>query len=170
MARNVEIKARARDPMAIATKARELSGDPALALSQADTFFNCPDGRLKLRVSASGGGELIYYHRPDEAGPKTSDYEILRTPEPEPLRRLLATALGTRGEVRKKRRVFLVGQTRVHLDEVEGLGDFLELEVVLAAGETPEHGAAVAGELMRALGVEESDLVTGAYVDMLATP
>ncbi len=167
MARNVEIKARAHDPERVAARAQELSGDPAFKIQQTDTFFNCPNGRLKLRILGDGRGELIFYQRPDQTGPKTSQYEIWRTENPEPVRELLSAALGTRGEVRKKRSVFLVDQTRLHLDEVEGLGDFLELEVVLGDEEGTERGEGVARELMNALGVEDTDLVTGAYIDLM---
>jgi predicted adenylyl cyclase CyaB len=70
--------------------------------------------------------------------------------------------------VRKQRTLFLAGRTRIHLDRVEGLGDFLELEVVLAEGEPADAGVREARALMHALGVESSQLVEGAYVDLLA--
>ena len=70
--------------------------------------------------------------------------------------------------VTKTRLLFMVGQTRVHLDEVEGLGDFLELEVVLADGQTPAEGHYIAREIMAALEVQDEDLLTGAYADMIA--
>ena len=77
-------------------------------------------------------------------------------------------ALGVSGTVRKRRTLFLAGNTRIHLDEVEGLGDFMELEVVLAEGESVEEGQAIAYRLMAQLGVEKEKLLTGAYLDMLA--
>jgi len=78
-------------------------------------------------------------------------------------------ALGVRGVVKKKRRLFLVGQTRVHLDEVDGLGHFVELEVVLRVNQSEEQGRKIAQELMRQLEISESDLLSGAYVDMIKT-
>ncbi|PKU28596.1 c-jun-amino-terminal kinase-interacting protein 2 [Limosa lapponica baueri] len=80
---------------------------------------------------------------------------------------VLGQALGVLGVVRKERLLYLVGQTRVHLDSVEGLGDFLELEVVLTEEQTVEDGERVAQQLMKELGIEEQDLISGAYLDLL---
>ncbi|KAM6385893.1 adenylate cyclase CyaB-like isoform 1-T1 [Alca torda] len=80
---------------------------------------------------------------------------------------VLGQALGVLGVVRKERLLYLVGQTRVHLDHVEGLGDFLELEVVLTEEQTLEDGERVARQLMKELGIEEQDLISGAYMDLL---
>ncbi|XP_051629705.1 LOW QUALITY PROTEIN: uncharacterized protein LOC127463821 [Manacus candei] len=136
-------------------------------LVQADTFFRVPRGRLKLRRTQDGRGELIFYERPDTAGPKLSSFTITPTADPDGLEAVLAQALGVLGIVRKERLLYLVGQTRVHLDRVEGLGDFLELEVVLRQEQSVQDGERVARELLRALGVGEHDLVSGAYLDLL---
>lgn len=167
MPANVEIKARLRDVAETRRRAAALADGPARELRQDDTFFPAARGRLKLRTFGPGSGELIHYDRPDATGPKTSSYAIVRTDDPDGLRSLLAGALGDVGRVRKVRTLFLVGQTRVHIDRVEGLGDFLELEVVLAAGQAPEAGVRIARELMERLGVHDGDLVAGAYVDLL---
>ena len=87
--------------------------------------------------------------------------------EPDSMREALERACGVRGRVRKERILVLVGQTRVHLDRVEGLGDFLELEVVLQDGQSEAEGRAIALLLMDRLGVPASDLVAGAYLDLL---
>jgi len=126
-----------------------------------------PEGRLKLRVFPDGKGELIAYRRPDSAGAKTSEYFLHRTADPESLSGLLATALGIRGVVRKRRLLYLIGRTRIHLDEVEGLGAFLELEVVLADGEEETKGEAIARQLLAELGVRDEDRVAKAYIDLL---
>ena len=81
---------------------------------------------------------------------------------------LLSAALGVRGEVRKRRTLLLSGQTRIHLDEVVDLGDFLELEVVLEPTQPAEDGELIARELMRRLDVRDEDLVEGAYLDLLS--
>ena len=167
MARNVEIKARIESIEAVLPLALDLADGPPEAIAQDDTFFTCAIGRLKLRVFADGRGELIAYARPDALGPKTSDYAIAPVAEPDALRATLARALGTGGRVIKQRTLLLVGRTRVHLDRVEGLGDFLELEVVLRDGESADDGVAVAHELLRALRVDAAQLVSGAYVDLL---
>jgi predicted adenylyl cyclase CyaB len=110
---------------------------------------------------------LIYYTRPNQEGPKRSEYHISHTSDPVNLKRVLALAYGIRGMVRKTRYLYLVGQTRIHLDHVEGLGQFMELEVVMREGQSDADGQAIAEGLMASLGVEKSDLLEGAYMDLL---
>ena len=167
MPSNIEIKARAEDFARKRELAERLAGGPPETVRQQDTFFPCASGRLKLRRLAADRGELIAYRRDDVAGTKQSDYLLYRTAEPAALRGVLAEALGTGKVVTKTRLLYLVGQTRVHLDEVEGLGTFLELEVVLTEGQAAEEGHRVAREIMAALEVREEDLVEGAYADLL---
>ena len=82
-------------------------------------------------------------------------------------KRVLELAYGIRGVVRKRRYLYLVGHTRVHVDDVEGLGHFMELEVVLQPGQSDADGQAIAERLMSDLGVEKEDLLEGAYMDLL---
>ena len=148
--------------------AQALSDDKHLQrIHQDDTFFAVPHGRLKLRVFGDGSGELIHYHRPDATGPKLSDYVLVPVAEPDSLRDALARACGLVGRVRKHRILVLVGPTRIHLDQVEGLGDFLELEVTLQNGQTEAEGTAIAHDLMARLGVQPHQLLEGAYLDLL---
>lgn len=167
MPANIEIKARVRDFAQIQLRAERLSNVPVEIIPQEDTFFVTPHGRLKLRVLSESHGQLIYYTRPDQEGPKRSDYQLYRTSDPEALKRVLTLAYEARGVVRKTRYLYLVGQTRVHLDDVAGLGQFLELEVVLEEGQSDAEGQRIAEELMASLGVEKSDLLEGAYMDLL---
>lgn len=167
MPRNIEIKARVPDMMALRARVAAIADGPAEALVQHDVFFAAASGRLKLRIFAGGKGELIYYERANTTGPKTSNYVLVPTVEPEQLRAVLNKLFGEAGEVRKRREVYLTGRTRVHLDDVEGLGNFVELEVVLREGEQESAGETEARELMQALGVRESDLAEGAYLDLL---
>ena len=166
-ARNVEIKARLTRPDWQHRRAAELADEGPEHLQQEDVFFNSPHGRLKLRFVSQRHGELIFYERPDESGPKVSSYEIVSSADPEKLKQILGAAYGIRSIVRKRRTVYLVGRTRIHLDEVESLGSFLELEVVLADNEAPERGLQVTNELLEDLRIAESDLVAEAYVDLL---
>ena len=168
MARNIEIKAHVPSIDALLTKVRALADHGPELIAQDDTFFACASGRLKLRMFADGRGELIAYVRPDANGPKASDYLITPVTDPESLRAVLTRALGVCGRVVKQRTLFLVGRTRVHLDRVDGLGEFLELEVVLTEGEDETLGVAEAHALLRHLQVDASLLVAGAYVDLLA--
>lgn len=169
MARNIEIKARIDSVDRIAEIAATLADQGPLEIAQDDTFFRCEKSadRLKLRTFAPDRGELIFYRRADSSCPKESFYLITPTATPDALRESLTLAWGQAGRVRKQRRLFLVGRTRVHLDRVEGLGEFLELEVVLQEGEPADAGVAEAHALMAQLGVAEGQLVQGAYVDLL---
>ncbi|MEP7103042.1 MAG: class IV adenylate cyclase [Burkholderiales bacterium] len=167
MARNVEIKARIDSIDAVLPLALALADGPPEPIAQDDTFFPCAIGRLKLRVFGDGHGELIAYQRPDASGPKTSDYAITPVADPDAMRATLARALGLGGRVIKRRTLLLVGRTRVHLDRVEGLGDFMELEVVLRDGESADDGVAEAHALLRRLQIDPDRLVSGAYVDLL---
>lgn len=168
MARNVEIKARVDSVDALLPLALACADGPPEYIAQDDTFFACAHGRLKLRVFADGRGELIAYQRPDATGPKTSDYAITPVADPDALRATLARALGMTGRVIKQRTLLKIGRTRVHLDRVDGLGDFLELEVVLRDGESADDGVAEAHALLARLAIDATQLVRGAYVDLLA--
>ena len=123
---------------------------------------------MKLRAFSSTDGQLIFYQRPNQAGPKESFFLISPTASPDSLREALSLAYGQAGRVRKHRTLYLVGRTRVHLDRVENLGHFLELEVVLSEGESPERGVEEAHNLMSSLGITNVQLIEGAYVDLLA--
>lgn len=164
---NIEIKARVHEYERLRLAAQKLSDTPCQDIPQEDTFFNCPRGRLKLRQLAADHGQLVYYQRPDTSGPKHSEYQIFETGNPEQLKQVLADACGVRGVVSKLRHLYLVGQTRIHLDEVEGLGSFVELEVVLQPGQTDADGQAIAKDLMQRLGIAEQDLLESAYMDLL---
>lgn len=168
MARNVEIKARVDDIDALRQAVQRLATSGPEDIVQDDTFFPCESGRLKLRVFSSEAGELIFYRRANDRGPKESFYLRAPTADPVALRDLLETAYGRSGQVRKRRALYLIGRTRIHLDVVEGLGDFLELEVVLEKEDATEDGVLEANGLLAELGIERSQLVEGAYVDLLS--
>src|SRR3954462_14035994 len=168
MARNVEIKARVENASMLIPPVAALASEAPLGIAQADTFFNCVTGRLKLRAFSNDSGELIFYRRLNQAGPKESFYIRSPTSSPETLRESLSLAYGQIGRIRKYRTLYLVGRTRVHLDRVEGLGHFLELEVMLVGDEPAEQGIREAGELMDQLGIQPAQLIEGAYIDLLA--
>jgi predicted adenylyl cyclase CyaB len=165
--KNIEIKARCDDLDRARRIARELGATLLGVVHQADTYFRVAQGRLKLREVSSGQAQLIYYRRPDERGPKVSDYEVLPVAEAEGLRQVLAEALGVKAQVHKRREILLLEDVRIHLDEVEGLGSFIELEVVVGEGETEAGCVTQAEELLRAFGVRASDLVSGSYADLV---
>jgi len=165
---NVELKARLADRPATEALLATISDTPPTTLRQRDTFFRCHHGRLKLRELDAGGGELIAYDRANLTGARESDYAIAAVADAAALHAVLSRTLGATTVVEKTRVLYRVGQTRVHVDEVAGLGDFLELEVVMRADQSPDEGRAIAVDLMRRLGIREGDLVAMAYADLLA--
>jgi predicted adenylyl cyclase CyaB len=167
MARNVEIKARVPGLDAIREKARSRASSAAEFLQQTDMFFEVPQGRLKVREFADGTGELIAYHRPNDRGPKESVYSRSPCQNAKALSQTLGKVLAVRGAVVKRREVIMLGRTRVHLDEVEGLGSFVELEVVLRECESVECGRLEADELLRVLDIPRHALIAEAYIDLL---
>ncbi len=168
MNRNIEIKAKIDSMSEVRTRAVAIATEGPFEIPQDDTFFACEQGRLKLRAFSNGEGELIFYRRADQQGPKESFFVRSPTASPESLREALALAYGQTGRVQKHRTLYLVGRTRVHLDQVKDLGDFLELEVVLEQGESADAGVKEAHQLMAQLGVKPSQLIEGAYVDLLS--
>ncbi|MBL8516689.1 MAG: class IV adenylate cyclase [Betaproteobacteria bacterium] len=167
MASNVEIKARVDDRAALIARVQAIATSGPTEIAQVDTFFHATHGRLKLREFGDGTGVLVFYDRPDATGPKESFYVLSQTNEPDTLRDALTRAHGQLGRVVKQRTLYLVGRTRVHVDRVDGLGDFMELEVVLREDESLEAGMEEAARIMATLGIAQEQLVKGAYFDLL---
>ncbi|KPJ02296.1 hypothetical protein RR46_08093 [Papilio xuthus] len=170
--RNIEIKAKVHNVEEICKKAEELSGGPCVIIKQDDVFYKVNDGRLKLRRFPDSSAVLVRYSRDDEGGPKLCNYDLLEfsadeNKKAEELDNILQKCLGIRGRVIKERKLYLVGQTRIHIDNVQDLGNFMELEVVLEPEQTIEEGEAIAKELQNKLGVKNEDLLKGAYMDLL---
>jgi adenylate cyclase class IV len=173
MARNIEVKLRINSVQALLPRVlalAELNDRTPQLIEQDDCFYGVPHGRLKLRrlvqAPAPATAELIHYQRPNEAAARTSDYVRVPVPDPEALHEALTRALGVTGRVRKQRWLVLAGATRIHLDRVEGLGDFLELEVVLREGQPEQQGHAQAQGLLKALGLDQEPLLAGSYLDL----
>lgn len=168
LARNIEIKARIPSIDAVMPRARVLARHDAELIAQDDTFFAVPHGRLKLREFADGSAELIHYQRADTQDAKLSDYRRVSVPDAAALREALQRALGVIGRVRKQRWLLLAGQTRIHLDRVDGLGEFMELEVVLRGDQSEADGVRIAEQLMHELGLADAEPIAGAYLDLTA--
>jgi predicted adenylyl cyclase CyaB len=168
MPRNIEIKAKVNNINHLRLLIEKIAETPVQLIFQEDTFFYSPSGKLKLRIYAPDRGELIYYQRPDQDGLKGSNYIISPTTEPHALKEVLASAYGVRGVVQKQRELYRVGQTRIHIDRVEGLGEFLELEFVMQKDQTDAEGVETLEHLMDKLGIERKDLINCAYIDLLS--
>jgi adenylate cyclase class 2 len=169
--RNIEIKARCGDLDAARAAAQSLGAEPAGTVNQLDTYFRVPNGRLKLREINGERAELIWYVRPDHADARASDYSIVPvTPDAVgSLKRTLATALTVRGEVRKRRELWLWHNVRIHLDTVEHLGTFIEYEAVIGSGEGGDERTAHERlrQLSEVMNVRDEDRLAQSYSDLL---
>lgn len=175
--RNLELKVRlGRDGDADAVRARavEAFGVGFTELRQIDAYFVVAHGRLKVRRIDGPGhlssAELIAYSRPDESGPRWSDYHRVPVPAGDvaALLAALGATCGALAVVRKRRSVAVVERTRIHIDRVEALGAFVELETMVTG--TVADGATADEELARiarALGLDAFEVVAGSYSDMM---
>ena len=170
MAKNVEIKARVSAKAFADLKERVagLADGDSVVLKQVDSFFASQKGRLKIREFSDGKAELLYYERENLLGPKTSLYTRIEINSATELKGLLAASNGLLGVVAKQRELFFIGRTRIHLDEVEMLGTFLELEVVLNESETSATGMVIADDLMASLQILPEQLISNSYFDLLS--
>ncbi len=134
---------------------------------QVDTYFHCTHGRLKLRQIDGHAAQLIAYERPDDKQAKASDYRLVPVANPETLKQALTAALGVKTVVEKRREVFLYQNVRIHLDDVTGLGSFLEFEAVLGTGIDDAKGHAQLEFLRERFGIGPDDLLEGSYSDLL---
>ncbi len=168
MPANIEVKARVPVVAILEDRLGALAGEPAANVTQEDVFFAVPKGRLKLRRESNQSGEFIYYQRADESGPKYSAYFRSRPDDLAETEDELRRLFGAKAIVRKTRRLYWVEGARIHLDEVDGLGSFVEIEVPVR--DDGEHRArAQAAHLMKLLGIDDEDLVSEAYEDLLTS-
>ena len=135
---------------------------------QKDTYFNVPDGRLKLR-QGNIENSLIFYNRPNQEGPKQSDFYLSKISDGSATEQLLAKALGIKVVVEKNRKIFFIDNVKIHLDEVPGLGSFVEIEAgnLNDPGKTIEDLHAQCNYYMQAFEIEKADLIDHSYSDML---
>jgi homotetrameric cytidine deaminase len=164
--RNVELKARDPDPARSLARARAVGAEDHGELRQRDTYFAAPRGRLKLREQEPGGAELIAYERSDAAEARESRYRIAPVSDGPALRDALAAALGVTVVVDKRRRLLIWEGVRIHLDDVEGLGAFVELEGVAPAGSDLSAEAARVARLRAALEIADEAIEAAAYADL----
>lgn len=182
MNRNIELKASCSDLDAARQAAERVGARLHLIERQRDTYFCCEQGRLKLRerwpesregtdandtVRGTSLAELIWYHRPDAVQPRASEYTRVPVGDGEAMRGVLAGALGVIVEVVKRRTVYLYHNVRIHLDEVEQLGTFVEFEAVMGAGEDESESRARLDELTREMGITRDRVVGVCYSDLL---
>jgi predicted adenylyl cyclase CyaB len=161
---NLELKAHLSSRTRAEDQARRAGAEECGILRQTDTYFNVPRGRLKLREIAGSGSELVQYERREDSSERWSTYRKIDVPDPDALRSALEDALGVLTVVRKERELFLYRGARIHLDEVDGLGSFIEFEVPSGGGESPVH---LMEDLRKIFQVDENDIEKGSYSHLL---
>lgn len=166
MPKNLEIKTPFPDLDRGHAISRALGARDGGVLNQCDTYFNSTQGRVKLREIEGSHAELIFYQRLEATGERECNYQIFRTADPAQLLAVIGPAMGVRTIVRKSRYLYLYENARIHLDAVEGLGNFLEFEVVV-----DERGMVQAQELLNrliaAFELDRAEFIQGSYVDMM---
>jgi predicted adenylyl cyclase CyaB len=176
---NFEFKARLQNPASILEVLAKYQIPLTASLRQTDTYFHTTNGRLKLREIEGENAQLIFYTRPDRAEVKRSDYFIAPIASAAALREVLDKAYGIRAVVKKTRELYLLPRmlrsdnaaaatthSRLHLDAVEGLGHFLEIEVILQEGEAPQLAEKEAQAWLQEFGIPAEDLVAESYADL----
>jgi len=165
--RNLEAKFRLDNPATARDRALAIGFEARGVLIQRDTFFTVPNGKLKLREQPDGAS-LIHYRRDSQSELQLSNYAIVAVSSPAVLRTMLTAALGVLAEVRKERTLMMRRSVRLHLDRVEGLGNFGEIEAVLADEASPEALHDEVGEILGALSVRDADLIDVSYFELIA--
>jgi adenylate cyclase class 2 len=134
---------------------------------QIDSYFNVPNGRLKLR-EGNIENHLIHYHRSNKEGPKLSEVSLYKTQPESSLKKILSDALGILVVVDKQREIYFIDNVKFHLDVVKELGTFVEIEAIGNKGETPKEILQEQCEhFMELIGIKEEDLVAVSYSDLL---
>jgi homotetrameric cytidine deaminase len=169
--RNVELKARDPDPAGTLERALAIGAEQIGEIRQRDTYFTGARGRLKLREQDTDGpplfDELIEYSRPDSTDARTSTYRRVPVADAAPLREALDAAYGADVTVTKRRRLLLWEGVRIHLDDVDGLGTFLEVEALADRGSDLGAEHEKVERLRTELGIEDANLVARSYADLV---
>ncbi len=164
---NIEIKARTANADKIRQYLLNRGADFKGIDHQTDTYFNVPNGRLKLR-QGNIETNLIWYQRNNQPGPKQSDFLLTPVAEANTLKQTLANALGVKVAVVKKREIYFIGNVKFHIDELEGLGTFVEIEASNKTEDLPVEKLQEQCEYYRkAFEIRDEDLLQYSYSDML---
>ncbi len=165
---NIELKARYEEFDFARKCIEQLGGTFRRTIVQKDIYFDCERGRLKLRLNSDeDNGELIFYQRDDQPGPRESQYQIYLAPEPARLEAMLRAAYNVRTVVEKTRELYTIDNVRVHLDVVVGLGGFLEFEAVMTPERDYEEEQRKLERYLSIFQIEPSQLVPLSYCDLM---
>jgi len=168
----IEIKAKCENLSIIREKLKKLGAKKIGVFKQVDTYFNVKKGRLKIReVRELNKSKIVYYLRPDVKGPKRSDIIILELDKKyaNELKKVLAKAVGVKIVVRKLREIYKYLGAQIHLDEVEDLGYFVEIELPIPSANSFESYKNIVKSIIKELGISEQDLIEGSYSDLLSS-
>jgi predicted adenylyl cyclase CyaB len=163
--RNIDIKARVKSFAGIERRLAALGATLHTDERQVDTYFRVPRGRLKLRVRAGHDSELVYYRRGERGSKRVSDYSLWPVAAPRELERILTAAMGAKAVVAKHREVYLYRNARVHLDQVTGLGRFIEIEVLITKGRRQANE--LLERLVSEFDIEGGSMIRGSYSDLV---
>lgn len=163
--KNLELKARVSDAQDAERRARQLGAADAGVLRQVDTYFDAPKGRLKLREINGIEAQLIGYDRPEDQAQRYSQFRVVAVSDPAGMKALLSESMGLRGTVAKRRHLYLWNDCRIHLDQVEGLGAFLEFEV-LSRGDACSDWDRMEALLLH-FSLADQDAIRASYSDLL---
>ncbi len=164
---NIEIKAKLNNSRKILQVLKSQKADYIGDDHQVDTYFKVPYGRLKLR-EGNIENYLIYYDRKDKADPKQSQVALFKTPADSSLKEILTKSLGKLVVVDKQREIYFIDNVKFHIDEVEGLGSFVEIEAIDKDGSIgKEKLLAQCRQYMKLFGIRKKDLTACSYSDLL---
>jgi len=164
---NIEIKARTGRTKEIRKFLLEQQAEFKGTDEQTDTYFKVSNGRLKLR-QGNIENNLIFYNRPDQPGPRQSDFDLVKIEDGYALKELLEKAIGVKVVVKKKREIYYIKNVKFHLDTLDGLGNFVEIEAGNKTHSlTVEELHQQCEYYLKEFGIKEEDLVEQSYSDML---
>ena len=167
MALNIEVKAKTNHSEFIRDYLKTNKAEFKGTDFQADTYFNVSNGRLKLR-EGNIENNLIYYNRTNQAGPKSSHFNLVKIEDTKGLKDVLERSCGIKMIVRKKREIYYIDNVKFHIDEVPGLGSFIEIEAGnILAEKTESELLDQCNFYLKELGIKEEDLVSESYSDLL---
>jgi predicted adenylyl cyclase CyaB len=164
---NIEIKAHCRQQAAVRAILQDKGADFRGTDHQIDTYFQVPNGRLKLRQGTIEVN-LIQYHRSDQSGPKASHVHLYKPANSNDLLAALTTALGIKVVVDKQREIYFIDNVKFHLDTVKELGTFVEIEAIDFAGNIGEEKLSEqCNYYLNLFAISEDDLIENSYSDLL---
>lgn len=166
---NVEIKARCREPEFIRNYLLSHNAELKGTDEQTDTYFTVPNGRLKLR-EGNIENNLIYYERTNQAGPKSSHFHLVKVEDASGLKEVLTKSIGIKVVVKKNREIYYIKNVKFHIDEVPGLGSFVEIEAGnILANLSGDELKEQCDFYLKEFKISPEDLVDVSYSDMLLT-